>query len=347
MSDGKFIDSPPGNLEGWRRVWQERSQYRGRTAPAFFHLLDRMYEALFHPRVGQQRDYNIVLADHIRDLRHDLDELRRDYAKDLEELRGEFQKLIPAVAGRNDALIAALDQKIEAMASRARDLSVSALRHSEPAPKLESRSDFLYRRLEDALRGSPQQIRQSLAPYIELARQNQPVIDVGCGRGEFLELCREEGVEAKGYDSNERSVAELRAKGLNVEVALIPDCIRLSGEGSVGMIFASDVVEHLPFEPLVDFFVESSKALRSTGLLVIETPNAESLRMIAGDFWRDPTHLAPRHVAALTVLGREVGLDVVEAKAVHPPAAAKSDADDPIAALLGAPLDLRVILSKR
>jgi hypothetical protein len=77
------------------------------------------------------------------------------------------------------------------------------------------------------------------------------------------------------------------------------------------------VVEHLPTDALFALFRESARVLRAGGLLMIETPNAESVLMSASDFWRDPTHLAPRHPAALTVLGREHGFAIEEIRAVH------------------------------
>jgi hypothetical protein len=78
------------------------------------------------------------------------------------------------------------------------------------------------------------------------------------------------------------------------------------------------VVEHLPVDALFALFAEASRVLRAGGLLIIETPNAESLAVSASEFWRDPTHLAPRHPAALTLLGREHGFAIDEIRAIHP-----------------------------
>ncbi|MFZ2491690.1 MAG: methyltransferase domain-containing protein, partial [Thermoanaerobaculia bacterium] len=84
-----------------------------------------------------------------------------------------------------------------------------------------------------------------------------------------------------------------------------------------GSIAAIHVVEHLPPEVLFALFREAARVLRAGGMLMIETPNAESILMSASDFWRDPTHLAPRHPAALTVLAREHGFAIEELRAVH------------------------------
>jgi len=153
--------------------------------------------------------------------------------------------------------------------------------------------------------------------YVRLATGHQPVLDAGCGRGEFLAACRESGVEARGVDTNERSVADLKARGLDVALAAIPECFTSIAAGSLGSILAMHVVEHLPVEALFALFREAARVLRNDGLLMIETPNAESIAISASDFWRDPTHLAPRHVAALTVLAREHGFEIAEVRAVH------------------------------
>src|SRR5207253_1719068 len=115
------------------------------------------------------------------------------------------RELIPVAARRNDALIAALDQKIESNAARLRDVNNPFI---ERAPE-QVRNDVLYRRLEDGLRGSEAEVRDAIAPYVELARSHAPLLDVGCGRGELLRACREAGIEARGFDTNERSIADL------------------------------------------------------------------------------------------------------------------------------------------
>lgn len=318
MSDGDYIDSPPEGIEGWRKVWQERKSYRGRLAPGIFRSVEAIFERLLHPHVARQRDFNIVLLDLLRDVKQDVAALRDDYRKDLEQLRNEIRRLnelVPVASKRNDALLMAVDQKIEALSARLRDVTTPLM---TPAAGGSLRDDFVYRRFEEAMRGDEASVRASVTPYADLAQSNQPVIDIGCGRGEFLELCRERGIEARGYDTNERSVADLMARGLKVERLGIPDCFAQHPGGSLGAVFASHVVEHLPFDVLLDFFTGAARVLRRSGLLMIETPNASSLTVAASEFWRDPTHLAPRPLAALVVLARETGFDVAEAKTVHP-----------------------------
>jgi len=321
MSDDRFVDTPPAGAEGWRDVWQNDRRFRPRKSAFGFllRIFQRLLDRATRGERDRQRDFNLALLDLVRDLRSDIERVRDDLKRDIEtvqrdvrtadealahELR-KIRELIPIAAKRNDSLIAALDQKIETVAVRVRDVTNPVVASSSAA------SDFLYRRLEDGLRGPV-----DVADYIGLAQE--PVIDVGCGRGEFLVACRDAKIAARGFDTNERSVADLVARGIDASVAGVPGCFANLGDASIGTVVAMHVVEHLPVDALFALFAESSRALRSGGLLIIETPNAESIAVSASEFWRDPTHLAPRHPAALTLLAREYGFAIEEVRAIHP-----------------------------
>jgi SAM-dependent methyltransferase len=324
MVDNHFVNDPPSGAEGWRDVWQHDRRFRPR--PSRFDFLFRFFRRLVNRSVEaeeeRQRNFNVALLDLVRDLRADVGVVRDDLKRDIEtvqrdvrnaddalaaELRS-IRELIPVAARRNDSLIAALDQKIETVAVRVRDVTNPLVASSSSTS-----SDVLYRRLEDGLRGAV-----DVDDYVARARGHQPVIDVGCGRGEFLVACREAGIAARGFDTNERSVADLVARGIDAAVAGVPGCFANLADASMGTIVAMHVVEHLPVNALFALFAQSARVLRPGGLLIIETPNAESLAVSASEFWRDPTHLAPRHPAALTLLGREYGFAIDEIRAIHP-----------------------------
>ncbi|HUP60110.1 MAG TPA: class I SAM-dependent methyltransferase [Thermoanaerobaculia bacterium] len=321
MPDDRYIDAPPAGADGWREVFREDRQYRpgGSFIARWLRGLVRRAMA---PDAERQKNFNLVLLDLLDGLRGDIEAARRDLRGDIESVQrdvraadealanelAKLRELIPVAARRNDALIAALDQKIETLAVRIRDVV---------NPVVASSNDYVYRRLEDALRGSEAEVRADVAHYVRLAMEHQPVLDAGCGRGEFLASCRDAGIAARGVDTNERSVADLKARGFEAALAGVPECFASIGDGSLGAVLAMHVVEHLPAEALFALFRESARVLRTGGLLMIETPNAESIVVSASDFWRDPTHLAPRHAAALTVLAREHGFAIDEVRAVH------------------------------
>lgn len=316
----KYIDQPPEGAAGWRRVWEEWRDYpRGTSAKS------RVLEPLrsFLKRLLQddrQRDFNLAMLDLAEDREREIAALREDFVRTTTQLAADVRKLeelLRVAVGRGDALVVALDQKLESTAARVRDMTLPLLPLSTDE-RSRLRGDLLYRRIEDGMRGSEREVREQLMPYLEYAKRSSPVIDVGCGRGEFLELCRDASVSAKGFDTNERSVAAAKAAGLEVELGGLPACLRDAADASVGMIFASHVVEHLPAETLFDFFSETARVLRPSGFLAIETPNARSIVTSASDFWRDPTHLAPKDEASLVLLAREFDFEIEEIRTVHP-----------------------------
>jgi 2-polyprenyl-3-methyl-5-hydroxy-6-metoxy-1,4-benzoquinol methylase len=355
--DQRFIDVPPAGPDAWRDVWQSDRRFHPRPSKweFFLRFVRRIVNRASEAEAERQRNFNIALLDLAADLRRDIAAARDDLKRDLaavqldvrqadEALAAEvarLRELIPVAARRNDALIAALDQKIETVAVRVRDLTNPVIQSGAYAPHSE---DIIYRRLEDSLRGDV-----DMTHYAALARDHQPLLDIGCGRGELLELCKAAGIEAHGFDTNERSVADLRARGISADLAGVPECFGAVDDASIGSIAALHVVEHLSVGGVFALYREAARVLRPGGLLMIETPNAEALAMTGGDFWRDPTHIAPRHPAALTVLAREHGFAIEELRAIRPfPEANRFPGDSPLAAALNERFfsgqDLRVVL---
>jgi len=326
-------------------------------------MFRRIFRRAVEPDTERQKNFNVTLLDLLNDVRSDIAKVREDLKTDLTAIQVDarnadeamateitrLRDLIPVAVKRNDALIAALDQKIETVAARLRDITTPVLATDNRQPA----TDFVYRRLEDALRGNV-----DVDNYVERAKDQQPVLDIGCGRGEFLEACKKAGIDARGFDVNERSVADLQQRGLDVALAGIPQCFEGIKHGSIGSVVAMHVVEHLPVEHLFALFAQAARVLRAGGLFMIETPNAESMAVSASDFWRDPTHIAPRHPAALTILAREHGFAIEEARAIHPLpeeiAIAVAEDDPPsvrravevINERIFAPQDLRLILRR-
>lgn len=381
MADERYVDGPPAGADAWRELWQEDRRFRPRKSRHEWLLgpLRRLVRRATEADAERQKNYNVVLLELLDDLRRETAAVRSDLRGDIERLQQDLRsadeqiaaevarlrELIPVAAQRNDALIAALDQKIETVAVRLRDVvnpyagASAAQPHAAGTGAASRQDDFVYRRLEDSLRGSETEVRESVRVYVERVREHQPVIDVGCGRGELLSALREAAIDARGFDTNERSVADLRARGLDATQAAVPECFASMADGSVGTVIAMHVVEHLPVDVLFALFREAARVLRRGGLLILETPNAESMLVSASEFWRDPTHLAPRHPAALALLAREHGFDLDEVRAIHPfPDATKiaSSDDDPpalrcvintINERLFGPQDLRLIAVKR
>jgi O-antigen chain-terminating methyltransferase len=144
------------------------------------------------------------------------------------------------------------------------------------------------------------------------------VLDIGCGRGEFLELMREAGVPARGIDSSLESIALCHEKGLPAEAADLFDYLRGLGEGELDGIFCAQVVEHLPPERLPEMIRLAASRLERNGVIVIETPNPDCLAIFATYFYLDPTHARPVPEKLLAFYLSEFGIGNLEVRRLEP-----------------------------
>lgn len=163
-------------------------------------------------------------------------------------------------------------------------------------------SSQLYLSFEDLFRGSEDEIRDRQRAYVQLLKGRGSVLDIGCGRGEFLELMRESGIEATGVDIDPAMIEHCREKGLeNAHLGDAVDYVQKLPEHSLGAIFGAQVIEHLPYQELVQLLRAARERLNPEGLLVVETMNPHAPQGLK-NFWIDPTHrhpLFPETVIAL------------------------------------------------
>ena len=164
-----------------------------------------------------------------------------------------------------------------------------------------------YLGFEEVFRGSEESIRDRQAVYIELARGFAPVLDLGCGRGELLDLLADAGIEAAGVDSDPGMVARCREKGHDqvTEADAVEHLASLDAR-SLGTIFSAQVVEHLNYPELQRILDLSLDALRPGGRFIAETVNPHS-PMALKAFWVDPTHRAPLFPETMLALCRLAG----------------------------------------
>lgn len=171
-----------------------------------------------------------------------------------------------------------------------------------------------YPSFEDAFRGGAEEIRERLKAYLPVLRESRageprrPVLDVGCGRGELLQLLADEGREALGVDLNEEMVERSRAAGLKVELADAIAHLRSLPDGSLGAVTAIHVIEHLPLESILSLFEECSRVLAPGGVAIFETPNPENVIVGACNFYMDPTHIRPLHPSTMRFFAEARGL---------------------------------------
>lgn len=156
-----------------------------------------------------------------------------------------------------------------------------------------------YRAFEDRHRGSRELILERLQaymPFLEpfLELENGPVaIDLGCGRGEWLEMVIGAGFAARGVDLDEGMLEGCRTRGLPADLGDAVGALKARAAESVSVVSAFHLVEHIPFPALQDLVNEALRVLKPGGLLILETPNAENLFVGSNGFYMDPTHERP------------------------------------------------------
>ena len=168
---------------------------------------------------------------------------------------------------------------------------------------------------EDVFRGPEDMIRRRFERYLSVLAKHAPVLDVGCGRGELLDLLVSKDVSVVGVDSDASMVERCKAKGHTVVQQDAIEYLAGQPNGSLGAVFSAQVIEHLAPEQLTRLLDESYRVLRASGVLVLETVNPYSLKAFRA-FWTDITHRHPIYPEALVVYCAEAGFD--EAVVIFP-----------------------------
>ena len=173
--------------------------------------------------------------------------------------------------------------------------------------------DAMYMSFEDRFRGTRVEIERKLRVYLpnihklEAKKEEFSLLDVGCGRGEWLKLLREEGYRARGIDINRAALQQCRELGLDVTESDVIEYLRGLERGSLDVITGFHLIEHLPFPSMVALFDEAFSVLKSGGMMILETPNPTNILVSAYDFYRDPSHIRPLHPDTVNFIAENRG----------------------------------------
>ena len=171
-------------------------------------------------------------------------------------------------------------------------------------------SEIDYFDFENYFRGDRELIKERQKEYLPYFAGKKAVLDLGCGRGEFLELLRENDIPAKGVDLYDEFVIYCQGRGLDVTEA---DAISyLSQIESADGIFAGQLVEHLSLGQIIELCRLAHEKLEEGGCLILETPNPMSLAIYTHAFYMDPSHQKPVHPYTLQYLAQKAGFAKVE-----------------------------------
>ncbi|HEY3840429.1 MAG TPA: methyltransferase domain-containing protein [Bryobacteraceae bacterium] len=252
--------------------------------------LQKQHEAFQRLSNDSTSAYLKVLADSINDV-------QKKFYSDVEGIRTEYERMIHAE-------LRVVRQRIAAGAAPA----ATPVKPAEAA----AAPPFDYARFAERFRGSEEHVIASQRFYIPFFAGRRRVLDVGCGRGEFLRLMKEEGIPAKGIEASEESVAYCRSLGLDATNADLFTYLGEQTESSLDGIFCSQVVEHLQADRLPEMVRLCASRLATGGILAIETPNPECLAIFATHFYLDPTHTRPVPSQLVAFYMEEFGMGRVE-----------------------------------
>jgi SAM-dependent methyltransferase len=311
--------SAPGAREGWT----------GR-------LIDRV-QSMVSRLLSRQRAFNAVLVDHINrnDLvgieAHQVSAQTVAWVRDtvqfaLEELR-RHQQALAAWERRTNAAVAALSdtheelrasigvlqqatQTLKRQVVRLGEAGIPASAAAPATPRESTRASgqrdnldgYKYLGFEDHFRGSQEDIRGRVSEYLPIFRDAHNVVDLGCGRGEFLALLRDNGIAARGVDINEAMVEVCHGQGFDVTRTDALSYLEAQPDDSIGGLFAAQVVEHLEPQYLNALLDVSFDKLRPGAPIVLETINPACWFAFFESYIRDITHVRPLHPDTLKFL---------------------------------------------
>jgi 2-polyprenyl-3-methyl-5-hydroxy-6-metoxy-1,4-benzoquinol methylase len=174
-------------------------------------------------------------------------------------------------------------------------------------------------RFANVFRGPEERIRGQQDRYVQrFLGTSGEILDIGCGRGEFLLAAREAGLKARGIDLSPEAAAESLAKGLNVEVADMFDYLAALPDRFLDGVYCSQVIEHLPPHRLPALVQLLGKKVRAGALVAFETPNPECLAIFATHFYIDPTHTRPVPPVLMHFYLEEAGFGRIEVERLAP-----------------------------
>lgn len=334
---------------------------------SFFHAKLRELHDQFNSNMTEIEDY----LEKLHESKADVGQLEKitEITAEIGEVKSEVEQLNQEKADQNKVINMSLqiNENKRSLLDQQRRLSnlLEEARKRMPAPldreQIESLAreadnmiDDLYVRFEGRFRGSREDIKTRAGVYLPMIKKagagtpDFPVLDIGCGRGEWLELLHEEGFSAWGVDINSVMVEECRELGFCVENREALACLQGLPDASLGALTGFHIIEHLPFKSLVNLLDEALRVIRPGGIAVFETPNPENLLVGACTFFLDPSHRHPLPPDLMQFLAMDRGFHKSEILRLHPDAHLKETfAHIPeISEFFAGPMDYAVIAYK-
>lgn len=255
----------------------------------------KLLKSIFLPIIMEQNNFNASVTASINSL-YNNEIITAEFIRTQEEKNEKIRQL------QNEV------EKLKRKCSKTNETIRDKIKKDET----EIYDQLEYGKFEDYFRGAKEDIKRKQEMYLPYFTECNHVIDLGCGRGEFLELLSENKVQATGVDFNKEFIEDCVQRGLAAVEGDAVAYLHEMEDGSVDGIFAAQLVEHLKTNELIQLCKEAYCKLRKGGYLVIETPNPTCLSIYSNAFYMDPSHNKPVHPKTLEYFLREAGFEQVE-----------------------------------
>jgi O-antigen chain-terminating methyltransferase len=297
----------------WRAGWERKladaeTRFLRSVAElqgAFQHRTSLMESSLREAARAQQAEYRTLLDSEALEVKRrafaQLAEFQQRIWADVERVRADMERTVHA--------------ELRLLRQRAA-LPEAPPAPAPPAPACAARYDAL--KFAEKFRGSEEMVRERQRRYAPYFTGCRAVVDLGCGRGEFLEVMREAGIPARGIDLSPEAAALCRSKCLEAEAADLFAFLRAAEDESLDGVFAAQVVEHLPPAQLPELARLAAAKLERGGRIALETPNPECLAIYATHFYLDPTHRRPVPPPLLAFYLEEAGFGQIRVERLSP-----------------------------
>jgi SAM-dependent methyltransferase len=295
---------------------------------------------LLHDRLQQLQSLSDRIQERTEQLQTSIKQEALQLAERIDQSASRQQK---SIAEQQQKFVAEQQQMITATASELRseiERVYQQLQHARAELSLQGRNlnslppgatpsgptethqlDALYAALEDRFRGSHEEIKDRFRiylPYVEAVQASGDVIDLGCGRGEWLELLAETGIKARGVEKNLVLSEQCRERGLEVVEEDMFAHLRALPNESARAITGFHIVEHVSIDALVSLLDEAMRVLLPGGVAIFETPNPENVLVGSNFFYLDPTHHHPLPSELMQFLFESRGFHPIEVLKLHP-----------------------------
>ena len=264
------------------------------------------------------------------------EKLRQELREEIVQTSANFTRQVASMGTQVGAIAGQLESvkdeiRQSALANRSKDRDWRRLLHAvetgnlaaaapfQPVPpmfpsEIRHESEFDYFVFEDHHRGEERDIRERQSAYLELFRGRENVVDIGCGRGEFLELLRDNNISARGVELGVDQYLLCREKGLDVVQQDLFTFLQSVPDGSLGGLFSAQVIEHLTASDGLFFVTLAYRKCSAGSPVIFETINPESVYALVHNFFLDPTHVRPMHPGTLQFALESVGFRNVQVR---------------------------------